>query len=382
MADDSSERTEPASEKRREEFREKGDIARSKDIISVLVLLCGLAYFLVFGGWIYRHVGGVLVYSFDLSSTIQLSVQTVHTVGQNTVWRMAILLSPLVAAIVLVSVLGNVAQVGILFTLKPLEPDLSRLNFFTRVISTFFSKQAFGQLVGSLAKVGAVAIIIWLTVGGEGQRIRSLSTLPLYSALHYIFTTCLTVLLNVCLLLVLISVADYMWNHYVIEEKMKMTRQEVKDEQKEYEGNPEQKGQQRKRARDVANQRMAAAIPTADVVVNNPTQLSVALRYRQGVDAAPVVVAKGADLMAMRIRRIAQLNDVPMVENVPLARVLYKHVKVGRPVPSKFFRAVAEVLAYVYRLRKARPRTSAAAGSPNRPRRGDVVEVGRSGGRS
>ena len=135
---------------------------------------------------------------------------------------------------------------------------------------------------------------------------------------------------------------------------MKMTKQEVKDEHKEYEGNPEMKGQRRRRAMDMANQRMMQAVPDADVIVNNPTHISVALRYRQGTDAAPIVLAKGADFMAMRIRRAARANNIPMVENKPLARSLYRNVKVGKPVPSKFYRAVAEVLAYVYRIRKSR----------------------------
>ena len=138
---------------------------------------------------------------------------------------------------------------------------------------------------------------------------------------------------------------------------MKMTKQEVKDEHKEYEGNPELKGKRRRVAMEMANQRMMQAVPDADVIVNNPTHISVALRYKQGVDAAPVVLAKGADFMAMRIRRAARANNIPMVENKPLARSLYKTVKVGKPVPSKFYRAVAEVLAYVYRVRKSRSGT-------------------------
>ena len=178
-------------------------------------------------------------------------------------------------------------------------------------------------------------------------------------------------LLNVSLVLIFIAIADFMWNKYVMQEKMKMTRQEVKDEH-EYEGNPHLKGQMRKRAMEMSNQRMMQAIPQADVVVNNPTHISVALRYRQGEDAAPIVLAKGADFMAMRIRRAARQHGVPMVENKPLARSLYRTVKVGKPVPSQFYRAVAEVLAYVYRLKKTgRAKTAGTTGSDARGARSD-----------
>jgi flagellar biosynthetic protein FlhB len=251
--------------------------------------------------------------------------------------------------------MGNVAQVGFLFTTKPLEPDLEKLNFFTKFIPTFFSKQAVGNLFFSLVKIAIVGGIIWATIGGDQDKIRALATLPLGASMRFIIERSLQMLLNVTLTLILIAAADYFWNRYSMEEKMKMTRQELKDESKEQEGNPHLKGAMRRRARDIVQKKMKAAIPTADVIVNNPTHISVALRYRQGVDAAPIVVAKGADLMAMQIRKLATEHGVPMVENVPLARALYKHVKVGKPVPAQFFRAVAEVLAYVFRLRAKRP---------------------------
>jgi flagellar biosynthetic protein FlhB len=265
------------------------------------------------------------------------------------------LIAPLIGMLLFVSIMGNVAQVGFLFTTKPLEPDLEKLNFFTKFIPTFFSKQAVGNLFFSLVKIAIVGGIIWATIGGDQDKIRALATLPLGASMRFIIERSLQMLLNVTLTLILIAAADYFWNRYSMEEKMKMTRQELKDESKEQEGNPHLKGAMRRRARDIVQKKMKAAIPTADVIVNNPTHISVALRYRQGVDAAPIVVAKGADLMAMQIRKLATEHGVPMVENVPLARALYKHVKVGKPVPAQFFRAVAEVLAYVFRLRAKRP---------------------------
>jgi flagellar biosynthesis protein FlhB len=263
-------------------------------------------------------------------------------------------MSPLVAAIILVSILGNLAQVGFMLSVKAMAPNLERLNFFTKALGHFFNKQVFGTLVGSLSKMAIVAIVIYLTVSGDGAMIKAIATLPLVQGISFLLDRCMSVVLNVTLVLIVVALADFIWNRHVMEEKMKMSKQEVKDEQKDIEGNPHVKAQMRRRALDMSNQRMMKAVPDADVIVNNPTHLSVALRYRRGQDAAPIVLAKGADLMALRIRRIAKAHSIPTVQNVPLARALYKHVKVGRPVPSRFYRAVAEVLAYVYRLKKRR----------------------------
>lgn len=372
MAENSAEKTEPASEKRREEYRERGEIARSRDIISVAILFSGLAYFYFLGGWLFEGLGRFIVQFMEMRPQLEMTSGSMLRLGTESVIQMALIIGPLAAMVFAVSIGGSVAQIGFLFTAKPLEPDLNRINIFgPKLFTTFFNKQALGNMVGSLAKIAVVAIVIWITLSGEGPKIRAISTLPLMEGIHYLLGECMLVVFNVSLVLILVAAADYAWQKYVMEEKMKMTKQEVKDEHKEVEGNPQQKGVMRRRAMDIVNQRMMQAVPEADVIVNNPTHISVALRYSRGRDAAPVVIAKGADLMALRIRRIAKAHDVPMVENVPLARGLYKHVKVGRPVPSKFYRAVAEVLAYVYRLRQKQRFTKGAGQS--RPRRDAVT---------
>ncbi len=355
MADGGGEKTEQPSEKRRQEFRERGEIPRSRDIVSVLVLFCALFYFAALGRGLVTGLSEVMTFYLDLRRAGDLDVQGLQALGWELVGRMALLVGPLVGMIIGVSVLANVAQVGMLFTTKPLELDLNKLNPLPRLISTFFSKHSLGQLVGSVAKITVVGLVVWMTLEGEAQRIRSLAGVPLASGVAYMIDRAMDVVMNVALVLIVIAAADYAWNRWSLQQKMKMSKQEVKDESKEHEGNPHVKGKIGRRAREIANQRMMQQVPLADVIVNNPTHLSIALRYRQGVDAAPVVVAKGADDLALRIRAVAREYEVPMVTNVPLARVLYKHVKVGKPVPSQFYRAVAEVLGYVYRLRRAKP---------------------------
>lgn len=369
MSEQAGEKTEPASEKRREEYRERGEIARSRDIVSVLILFCGLAYFFFLGPWLYEGLGRFIVQFCALRPQLEMTPGSMLRLGREAVIQMALIIGPLAAMVIAASVLGTLAQIGVLFTAKPLTPDLNRINIFgPKLITTFFNKQALGNLVGSLAKITVVGLVVWLTLAGEGPKLRAISTLPLYEGIHYLVSEALLVVFNVALILILIAAADYAWQRYVMEEKMKMTKQEVKDEHKEVEGNPLQKGAQRKRAMDIAQQRMMTAVPKADVIVNNPTHIAIALRYIRGKDTAPIVVAKGKDLVALQIRRIATAHGVPMVENVPLARGLYRHVKVGRPVPSDFYRAVAEVLAYVYRLRQKRRQPS-----PPRPPIRDTV---------
>lgn len=354
MSESGAEKTEPASDKRRQDFREKGEVARSKDIISVLIMFSGVAYFMMFGGYIYERLGNFLKKFFTLRQELEFEIGVLLKLFIEMIEITAYVLGPLVTIVVMVSVLGNMAQVGVLFTVKPLTPDLTRLNFFTKFFSTFFNKQAAGNLVTSILKMIVVALVVYWTLAADGELIRAASTLPLKSGILFLTQRCIDVLLNVSVVMLIIAAGDFAWNKYTMEEKMKMTKQEVKDEFKESEGNMEQKGHMRRRAMDISNQRMMGDVPNADVIVNNPTHISVAIRYSQGSDAAPIVVAKGADLIAFQIRKVAKAHGVPMVENVPLARGLYKQVKVGKHVPSHFFRAVAEVLAYVYRLKNKR----------------------------
>lgn len=354
MSDQSAEKTEPASEKRRQEFREKGEVARSRDVISVMILFSGVAYFMMFGRQIYIRMSKFLTRFFSLRLELEIEPEVMVNLFVEVLQLMAFILAPLVGIVVVVSILGNMAQVGVIFTVKPLTPDLNRLNFITKFFSTFFNKQALGNLVTSLLKMGVVGLVVYWTVASDGKRIQAAATLTLPGGIDFIIDRCLDILMNVSIVMLFIALADFAWNKYVMEERMKMTKQELKDEFKETEGNPEQKSHIRRRAMEISNHRMMADVPDADVIVNNPTHISVAIRYRQGEDAAPIVLAKGADLVALQIRKIANAHKIPMVENVPLARGLYKQVKVGRHVPSHFYRAVAEVLAYVYRLKAKR----------------------------
>jgi len=313
----------------------------------MLILLAGFAFLKLGGARIYRTASGLAQRYLKIGAPIDFSVEGLLQMASDLVGVMAYILAPLILMVLLFSILGNVVQVGLLFNLKSLQPDLSKLNFFTKFIPTFFNKEKLGSLVGSLLKLLLVGSVVALTLSGAFEEIQALSLLPLLGGIQYLLDHILAILLSVSLLLILISIGDYLWSRFTIGERMKMSKQEVKQEHEDQEGKGEIRRKRGERAQELAFGRMMQQLPTADVVVNNPTHISVALRYRAGEDIAPVVIAKGVDEIALRIRERARSVGVPMIENRALARGLYATVDLGGLIPESFFRAVAEVLAQV-----------------------------------
>ena len=349
--EDAGEKTEEATTRRRDEFRQRGQIAKSQDVLSLLILGVGLFYFIFFGDFIYDRLGRIFTIFFEARLGLEMSVNDMVNLASRSFYEIAYLIFPLGVGVITFGILGNLVQVGFLVTTKTLEPKLEKLNFFSNFISTFFNRQAAGNMATSLIKMFFILLVVYYTLNDDAKKISQLPLMPVQQGIAYMIERIIMVLFNIVLIMIILAIADYMWQVYSMEKQMMMSKQEVKDEHKLSEGNPQIKSQRRKRALDMFNQRMMTAVPQADVVINNPTHFSVALRYKQGEDVAPIVIAKGADLLALRIRRLAEQNDVIMVDNAPLARSLYKQVKVGRSVPLEFYRAVAEILYYVYRLR-------------------------------
>ena len=349
--DDSGEKTEDPTERRREEYRERGQIARSQDVLSLVSLAMGLAYFVFFGRFLFERFSAIFTAFVGGMWRIDASIPQMLQVAVKVFYEIAYICAPLFIGVIIFAILGNLLQIGVLFTTKTLEPKLDKLNFFAKFIPAFFNKQAVANLFTSLTKLFFILLVVYYTLNGDAQKITQLPLMPLEQGLAYMFERILTVFFNIVLIMVIIAVLDYAWQVYSMEEKMKMSKQEVKDEHKLSEGNPLIKSQRRRRALEMFNQRMMTAVPEADVIINNPTHFSVALRFNKDKDVAPVVVAKGADLLALRIRRLAEQHDVAMVDNPTLARALYRQVKVGKQIPFEFYRAVAEILYYVYRLR-------------------------------
>ena len=350
MADDQqAEKTEQATAKRREDFRKKGQVAQSREVqtaaLMTAFLILWLFYGPVFWDGMQDLVGGLL----GQTGTFEVNPASVQSLFIFILGRLGLLLSPILLLVLVIGFFSSFLQVGWMFTTKPLEPDLSKLDPI-KGAARFFSKRSILEVIKSLAKVFLIGYVAYQTVLGEFEQGLYLIDMPPISTVAFIGRLSYSVLLKSCGILILLGLIDFMFVRWEMEQKMKMTKQEQKEEYKESEGDPLIKGKIRQIQLQMARKRMMAEIPKADVVITNPTHLSVAIAYRRHEMDAPQIVAKGADALAMKIREIAREHDVPLVENVPVARALYKF-EVGDAVPEEFYKAVAEILAYVYSLK-------------------------------
>jgi len=244
-------------------------------------------------------------------------------------------------------------QIGWLFTTQPLIPDLTKLDPI-KGMGRFFSKRSLVEVIKSLLKVGLIGWVAFKTMQGEFDKALVLSEIPVSGTLLYLAQTAAMVMAKVAGIMIVLAILDYAFVRWEMEEKMKMTKQEQKEETKETEGDPHIKSKIRAIQQQMARSRMMAAVPEADVVITNPTHYAVAIQYESGKMEAPIVLAKGQDMVATKIREIARENDVPLVENPPVARLLHSKVEVGHAIPEEMFKAVAEILAYVYSLKGTR----------------------------
>lgn len=354
MAEESTsggERTEAPTTKRREDFRKKGQVAQSKEVqtaaLFTIVLLFWLFYLPSF--WeglttlissIWRSIGE---YTITSLSTMHLAVFILKEVG----W----LLSPLFLLVVLIGFFSSVFQFGWLLTAKPLTPDFSKLNPI-KGFGRFFSKKSMIEVVKSLLKVILVGWIAYATVIDNFGQALILTDTSIGTTIIFLGKTAALILAKICAILIFIAFLDFMFVKWEMEEKMKMTKQELKEEYKETEGDPHLKAQIRSIQQEMARKRMMADVPQADVIITNPTHISVAIRYDSSEMDSPIIIAKGADFIAMKIREIARQHEIPLVENPPVARLLHK-LDIGDSVPEDLFKVIAEILAHVYSLTPA-----------------------------
>lgn len=349
MADTGQERTELATPRRRREARERGQVARSVELSSFLVLLASLLALAALAPQLGGGLGRFLVGGIDAAFTVSLDAGTLPILSRLWVGEALRLLAPLWLILLVVGIAASVAQVGFNVNGSLLAPKPERIDpvaGFRRL----FSKRSGFELAKSLVKMAMLLAITWWTLSGRVEAIVGLSGLELGPALVVLGKTALLLAGRLILLLVVLAGADYAFQRWQHEQDIMMTPQELKEEYKETEGDPLLKSRLRALQREMSLRRMMEDVKRADVVVTNPTHFAVALRYQER-EGAPRVLAKGADLVAARIRETAQAAKVPVVENAPLARALFAECEIGETIPLKLFQAVAELLAYVYRLR-------------------------------
>lgn len=349
MADD-EERSEKATAKRREEARKKGQVVQSRELSSAAIILGTIWVLYAMGGLVITNVQEMMIQIWTSFSSTPMTQDAFNRLTQTSVTGTLLIVAPIMAIVGFIGVASTVGQRGFLWTTEPMSPDWSRinpLNGFKRL----FSLQVLFELVKTVVKFTAVGGLSYIIIRGEFPAI--LTTLQ--GEPRQMLATTGGMLLRLTLwsgfAIVLMGGADYAYQRWEYERKLRMSRQELKEEMRQTEGDPRIRARIRSLQRERARKRMMADVPKADVVVTNPTSLAVALMYRHGETQAPKVVAKGAGFVAQRIREVAKENGIPVMENKPLAQVLFKTVEVGESIPSQFYRAVAEILAYVYRMR-------------------------------
>jgi flagellar biosynthetic protein FlhB len=344
------ERTEEPTQKRREDVRKKGQVARSAELSSVALLFACFVSLYFLSPWIYSQLAGLSISHFRNLASIQINLGNIYSYSLGWFWDFGKILAPLFLILIVVGVLANVAQVGISFTGEPLTPKLNRIGFATG-FSRIFSKKSLFNLAKDSIKVIIIAYIAYVTINSELKNFVTLSDQSTGQILNLAAKVTFKVGLRTALALLVLAVLDYAFQKWEFEKGLKMTRQEIKEEYKELEGDPLIKARVRRAQKEMSKKRMLKEVPQADVVVTNPTELAVALKYDSEKMSAPKVIAKGERLIAKKIKEMARQYKIPILENKPLAQALFKTVEIGMEIPANLYKAVAEVLAYVYKLK-------------------------------
>jgi len=352
MAEDNKDqKTEEPTSKRVTDTEEKGNFAHSREINSSFILLAALLGFMILGEQSTRTVMGSWNGMFAESWTLQLTPEELYKVTVNAMKAFAKIVGPFLILIMLAGLASNILQIGGLrFSSHPLVPKFNKLNPLTG-FGRIFSKNSVMELFKSLFKVGIISVISYFVIKSHWNEIPPLMGFGVGQILSFMGFVALEIIFYVLLVMIFLSLLDFAFQKFTYRENLRMTKQEIKEERKETDGNPQIKQRIRTVQMEMARKRMMSAVPSADVIVTNPTHISVAIKYDTNKFAAPLVVAKGVGPIALRIREIAKENGVPLVEDKPLARTLNKTVQVGQMIPASLYKAVAEILAYVYKLK-------------------------------
>jgi flagellar biosynthesis protein FlhB len=347
------ERTEQATQFRREEFRKQGTVALSRELLSVTILIGTGAALWMASRNIYSEFGLLSNQFFRFAPFADLGKERVLELGFDVAKSFSWMSLPVLMAALVVAFLVSAAQVGWYITFEPLNPNWDRINPVAGFQRLFSSRGAM-EAVKALLKMGIIGFIVWSYLKGEASSAGHYYSRELAEGMTLTLTTVGKFFFTIVLSLSILSILDYAFQRYQLEKQMKMTKREAKEEFKLREGDPLIKSRIRSIQRRMANRRMMDQVPKADVVITNPTHFAVALKYDSEKMHAPRVIAKGAGVIALKIKEIARFHHIPTVENKPLARNLFKTLDVGDYVPRELYKAVAEVLAYVYRLRNRR----------------------------
>lgn len=350
MADEAGEKTEAPTPKRRAEAREQGNIARSTDLTAAVLIIASMMLLKHYGTNLINTLRLFLEQMLSPGSLADTEPSSVLIDFARAVMMVGLSLAPMLIGLMIIAVLCNLLQVGLFFNTKRLQPNLAGLNpikGWKKLFGGGRGPVAFGM---SIAKLVLVAFCAYSAVHSKLAMIILAQQLSFMQIFGLGAQVIYDIAIRIGVVLFVLALIDYVYQRYSIEKQLKMTKQEVKEEMRRMEGDPHIKSRRRQIAMQIATKRLQKDVPTADVVVTNPTHFAIALKYDSKTMHAPRVVAKGADLMAQRIREIAAANGIPILERKPLARALFKMCDVGDEIPEEYYSTVAEILAYVYEL--------------------------------
>lgn len=351
MAEESDvEKTEPASPQRLEKAKEDGQTPRSRELNTFMLLIVGVSTLWLISQSLYTTLRGVIRNSMWFEPKLAYDESVMLTNAALSAWNAFLAMLPLYGVLFVIAIFSSVVLGGLIFSVKPLQPKLEKLNPL-KGIKRMFSAQTLIELLKALGKATLIGTVSVMVMWHYREEMLGLMQLPATEAmakgLKLVALCCLLIVSS----LILIVAIDVPWQLFSHHKKLRMSKQDLKEEHKQSDGDPHVKGRMRAQQREMAQRRMMAAVPHADVVITNPTHYAVALKYNEGGGGAPKVIAKGSDLIAQRIKQIASESKIPLFEAPPLARILHKHVELDHEIPVELYSAVAEILAWVFQLR-------------------------------
>lgn len=347
---DKSSKTEEATPKKKKDARKKGHVAKSKEVSTALTFIGITLSMLVFSDYLVSTCNEIVVGFLNLDFNMDLSINNIKVLYLKAFYLFLKMFLPIATIIIVLGIVGNIAQTGIVIPKDALKPKLSNLNPING-FKNMFSMKSLGQLVKSVLIISILIYVGCKFMSTNFKSMLTISNMYIVDMPKVIVNLIYDLSFKICIVVVIVAALDFMYQKFNYKKDLKMTKQEIKDEYKEMEGDPHIKGRIRQRQREIAMSRMMSQVPEATVVITNPTHIAIAIKYVEGGEQAPIVVAKGADNVAKRIREKAEEHNIPIVQNIPLARLMYKKVELNQEIPEEMYQAVAEILVAVLKIK-------------------------------
>lgn len=344
------EKTEKATPKKRQDARKKGQVAKSMELPSAMILFSVMLLLFGYGTIMRDKIESMFVVSFHDYINMEMTLDNISIIFGRLIFEGLLLLAPIFGIAVVMAVVATFSQIGFLVTTETLKMQFNKLDPI-KGLANMFKLRALVELLKSILKLTVIGLVVFFTIWNEKDQFIQMASWPVIHTFSYTARLILMLGVQIAVVLLILALFDFLYQRYEMEKNLKMSKDEVKQEYKNTEGDPLIKGKIREKQRRMALQRMMQDVPKADVVITNPTHFAVAIRYDPKKAEAPVVIAKGMDYIALKIREVAEEHGIIRMENKPLARALYNQVEIGQAIPAELFQAVAEVLAYVYKLK-------------------------------